>query len=175
MPKNVIIRNSKTTDIASLETLYPAAFPDEDLLPVVRGLLNEEMPILSLVAISGNDVVGHVAFSLCTIGPRKIPAGLLAPLCVSPGCQKQGVGTALVEDGFRRLREKDIAHVLVLGDPEYYGRFGFLPETDIAPPYPMPEEWRDAWQSVTLHDSEASPHGVLEVPAIWQDPKLWGP
>ena len=52
-----------------------------------------------------------------------------------------------------------MTHVYVLGDPAYYGRSGFIPEPAIAPPYALPEEWRDAWQSLSLGDAPQPPTG----------------
>ncbi|WP_339763998.1 hypothetical protein [uncultured Hoeflea sp.] len=54
------IRQSLDTDMPAIERLYPAAFPDEDLLPLVRHLLTGEPDILSLVAEAGQSIAGHV-------------------------------------------------------------------------------------------------------------------
>ena len=63
--------------------------------------------------------------------------------------------------------------VFVLGDPAYYGRFGFEPERWIAPPFPLPEEWHDAWQLVTFDVALPRRRGVLEVPEAWNEATLW--
>lgn len=68
-----------------------------------------------------------------------------------------------------------MSHVFVLGDPAYYGRFGFAPERGVAPPYPMPEEWADAWQSVGLDGTDSPRRGTLNVPSVWRRESLWGP
>jgi putative acetyltransferase len=49
----------------------------------------------------------------------------LAPLAVQPEHQRQGIGSSLVERGIAPLRERSCPFVIVLGHPEYYGRFGF--------------------------------------------------
>jgi len=61
----------------------------------------------------------------------------------------------------------------VLGDPAYYSRVGFAPETRVSPPYPLPEEWRAGWQSIALQETELK--GALEVPAPWRRAHLWAP
>ncbi|MEP3049313.1 MAG: N-acetyltransferase [Roseibium sp.] len=167
------IRESRSSDLDALMKLYPAAFPDEDLRPIVRSLLSDEIDVLSLVATKNDTVVGHVAFTPCTAGESEAPVAMLAPLCVSPSLHKQGIGSALVRQGFQQLREKKIPHVTVLGDPAYYHRFGFRPDKTIAPPYPMEAEWVDAWQSMSLIDTAVPPTGQINVPDLWKRAELW--
>lgn len=168
------IRESADADLTAIETLYPAAFPEEDLLPVVRRLLAGRSDVLSLVAVDGEDLIGHVAFSDCAVSGTDARVSLLAPLAVSPERQKRGIGTALVDKGFRRLRQAGVSDVYVLGDPAYYGRFGFRAETGVAPPYPLPDEWRAAWQSLRLSPEQPLLQGALLAPDPWRDPALWG-
>jgi putative acetyltransferase len=165
-------RQSKPSDLPGLEALYPAAFPDEDLLALVRDL-EAEPDVLSLVLDQSGAIIGHVAFTPCTLEGKRSSLALLGPLAIHPEVQRKGWGGALVREGLARLRKQDIAGVLVLGDPAYYGRFGFKAEPDIAPPHPLPKEWASAWQSVALND-EPLGKGRLAVPTVWDDPKLWG-
>lgn len=169
------IRQSTPEDAAAIMALYPKAFPDEELRPVARALLDGDATVISLVAVVEDAIAGHVIFTLCGIDDSENTAALLGPLGVDPAYQKRGVGGALVQHGFRLLEAKGVAHVCVLGDPAYYGRFGFAPEADMAPPYPMPPEWREAWQSIRLGNAGATPRGKLAVPTPWRDPALWGP
>jgi putative acetyltransferase len=164
-------RESKPSDLPGLETLYPATFPDEDLLGVVRGL-EAEPDVLSLVLDQSGEIIGHVVFTPCGIADSRDTFALLGPLGIHPSRQKQGWGGALMREGLARLRKQGVAGVLVLGDPAYYGRFGFKAEAQIAPPYPLPEEWAAAWQSLALSD-EPLGEGRLVVPKVWDDPKLW--
>ena len=173
MSGDFTIRESLPSDTEALEDLYPAAFPDEDLLPVVRDLLNAADGVLSLVAVSGDTIVGHVAFTTCGIAGREENISLLAPLAVSPDVQRQGIGTALVQDGLNRLKREGAVRVEVLGDPAYYGRFGFQADRDVQPPYALPEEWRAAWQFITLQDTKPDLDGTLCVPELWRHPALW--
>lgn len=169
------IRQGRPDDMASIEKLYPAAFPDEDLLPLVRQLLAEEPGILSLVAETGDATVGHVLFTLCGITSSEARAALLAPLAVAPEWQRQGIGSALIREGLSRLKHDGVAQVYVLGEPAYYGRSGFRTETGVAPPYPLPEEYREAWQSLGLGSAPPPVHGKLKLPGVWMQPALWGP
>lgn len=155
--------------------MYPLAFPDEDLLPLVRDLLAEPNIVKSLVATVDNQVVGHVAFTACAVEGSDVNASLLAPLAVMPQWQRQGVGSALVNAGLRRLRDEGVVAVFVLGDPAYYSRLGFAPDGHVQPPYPLPAEWYSAWQSRYLGDTASAGTGKLAVPAQWLDPALWAP
>jgi putative acetyltransferase len=172
---DIEIRQSRPDDLPSIEKLYPAAFPDEDLLPLVRTLLTEEPGILSLIAGAGDATAGHILFTLCAITGSDARAALLAPLAVAPEWQRKGIGSALIREGLSRLKRDGVAHVYVLGDPAYYGRSGFRPETGVAPPYPLPEEYRDAWQSLGLGSAPLPGHGKLKLPDVWMQPALWGP
>ena len=168
--EQVAIRAGVPGDGASLEALYRAAFPQEDLLPLLRELLPHPSVALSLVAEIGTELVGHVVFTGC---PDKV--ALLGPLAVAPARQRRGIGQALVHAGLERLERSGWVRVLVLGDPAYYGRFGFAGETGLEPPYPLPAEWRTAWQSKELGGSHAAPRGRLAVPAPWNRRALWAP
>ncbi len=177
------IRDSGPDDSAAIGALYAAAFPDEDLLPLVGELLQDGALALSLVATVGACLAGHAVFTRCDIEEDGQAVALLGPLAVAPARQRQGIGSALVRAGLKRLRHAGVAAVYVLGDPGYYGRLGFAPETAVAPPYPLPADWRGAWQSICLAEGTSPPRrpppglrrGSLCVPQPWRRPALWAP
>lgn len=169
------IRESTPSDSSAIESIYPEAFPDEDLLPVVRALLQDPTIGMSLVATTGSRVVAHVFFTSCTVDGSDMKIALLAPLAVAPGLQRQGIGTSIVRDGLQRLQHAGVQLACVLGDPAYYARLGFVAETLIAPPYPLPAEWGSAWQSQHLGDVATSCAGKLSVPPQWRHRELWAP
>jgi putative acetyltransferase len=175
MIEEIEIRESLPGDVASIEQIYPDAFPDEDLQPLVRELLREESIVLSLVGIVDRALVGHVIFTTCSIAGKTDQVSLLGPLAVAPAWQRRGIGRALVREGLQRLENAGVIQVYVLGDPAYYGRVGFEPEAGVAPPYPLPKEWRGAWQSVRLQNAERPLYGKLSVPSPWLQPALWAP
>ncbi len=172
MTDDITLRPAVATDLSALEILYAAAFPDEDLFPVVRTLSDFGPAVQSTVAVRDSAVVGHVMFTDCAVDGSAVRLSLLGPLAVTPVLHRQGIGGALVRNGFEACRVAGKDAALVLGDPNYYGRFGFAPERAVAPPYPLPAEWDGAWQSVRFGDA-ALPTGVLRVPAPWDDPALW--
>jgi putative acetyltransferase len=77
---------------------------------------------ISLVAMEGDDVIGHVVFSRMT---APFPAIGLAPISVSPNDQGRGIGSMMIEAGLKRAATESWEAVFVLGDPGFYGRFGF--------------------------------------------------
>jgi len=169
------IRKSTSDDLRDIELLYPLAFPDEDLLPVVRELLQDPIVALSLVATIDSNLAGHVIFTRCGLSGSGEKTALLAPLAVLPVHHRQGIGGKLVHAGLQQLEHENVDRVFVLGDPAYYGRFGFQPGSAVAPPYPLPAEWQDAWQSLSLAGTELSRPGKLELPELWLEPSLWLP
>ena len=87
-------------------------------------------PSLGLVAVDWDDVVGHVIAAVGLLrGPRDKTAVSLgiAPLSVRPDHQGRAVGTMLMEEVLDLARAKGWPHAFLLGDPEYYARFGFEP------------------------------------------------
>ena len=175
MTDKIDIRESLPTDVSAIESLYPDAFPDEDLLPLVRDLLSAGSDVISLVAVADKALVGHVVFTACGIVGRTEKVALLGPLAVAPARQRQGIGKAMVRAGLQRLEAAGASQVYVLGDPAYYGRFGFGPDDGVGPPYRLPEEWRSAWQSLSLRGSMPSLSGQLSVPQPWRRQDLWAP
>lgn len=175
MDNDYRIRLSAAADRDDLALLYRSAFPGEDLLPLALELSQGIHGELSLVSCRNETVSGHIVFTPCGFAGDPLQAALLGPLAVLPDCQGQGIGSALVRDGLERLARDGISRVFVLGDPGYYQRLGFVAESVVAPPYPLPPEWHGAWQSRSEPESKDSPSGPLVVPPIWRNPSLWLP
>ena len=175
MTEKLEIRDSVSADFGAIELLYSDAFPDEDLLPLVRVLLPDTTVATSIVGEIDSRIVGHVIFTKCGLTGERANAALLGPLAVTPARQGQGIGSALVRAGLRQLKDRDVRFVCVLGDPAFYGRLGFLPESSIRPPFRLPAEWEGAWQSQKTGDMATPCSGTLSVPKPWLQPALWAP
>ena len=173
MISNLEIRESRPSDAAGIEQLYVDAFPDEDLLPLVRELLDLRQSVTSLVGIREKVIVGHISFTFCCVEEGKDKVALLGPLAVTPALHKKGIGSALVQAGFKQMANAKIGYIFVLGDPAYYSRFGFKAEEKVSTPYPLPTEWRGAWQSIQLCNAEAPHEGELSVPEPRRQIALW--
>lgn len=91
------------------------------------------IPALALVAEEGGRIIGHVLFTRLAVRRAdggEQPALLLGPLSVALEHRQRGVGAALVREGCRRAMALGHSAVFLVGDPAYYGRFGFRPAAD---------------------------------------------
>jgi putative acetyltransferase len=126
----MLIRDETPSDEASISALVdtafrPMPFSDQTEHLVVDALRRQGALTLSLVAEANASVVGHVAFSPVTIDGSDLGWHALGPIAIAPERQRQGIGSALIERGFVRLRALNSAGCVVLGAPRYYRRFGF--------------------------------------------------
>ena len=123
------VRPERPADFADIRSVHERAFaPSEEEAEIVEALraCAAHVPSLCLVALLGEAVVGHIAFSRAQLEPAG-PVLVLGPMAVLPGHQRQGFGSALVSEGLRRAAETDFPMVVVVGHPAFYPRFGFEP------------------------------------------------
>lgn len=124
------IRPETTADADAIREVEIAAFRDHPISRqtehlIVDGLRDSGALELSLVAVEGGRVVGHVAFSTAVVGDSHSGWMLLGPIAVLPDLQRAGIGSALVEAGLAELRSRGAWGCVLVGDPAFYGRFGF--------------------------------------------------
>lgn len=149
------IRDARPADLPALLAVHLDAFGDEGpaIARLVQDLFADEtaQPLLALVAETEGRVVGNVIFSAVHIvGAEDLSAFILAPLAVAPGAQRAGIGRALVEAGLEASRQHGAHLAFVLGDPGYYGRFGFTPRHRVRAPHELP--YPEAWMALALQD-----------------------
>jgi len=126
----VLIREALASDLDDVLAVERAAFGSHEEADLVRDLVADRSaaPLVSLLALRSGRAVGHILFTHLGLEAPAAPAmSILAPLAVVPDCQRQGIGSRLVEHGLELLAERGIALVFVLGYPDYYRRFGFRP------------------------------------------------
>ena len=123
----MLIREEVPSDAAAIAALNRAAFDGGYEADLIARLRADKLVIASLVAQVRAKIVGHICFSLlpAEMDGRTIRAAALASMAVQPDLQNQGIGSKLVEEGSRTVRERGIEAVTVLGHPAYYPRFGF--------------------------------------------------
>lgn len=105
----------------------PMPFSDGDEARLVDALREARALTISLVAIAADgELVGHIAFSPVHFDGQPSDWYGLGPVSVAPGIQRRGVGSALILEGLARLGDLKAGGCVLLGDPNYYSRFGFV-------------------------------------------------
>lgn len=138
------IRPERPTDIAAIARLTEAAFRDAAHTShteafIVDALRRAGQLALSLVAEEEGRLVGHVALSPVTISDGAAGWFGLGPISVVPDRQGRGIGTLLMKAAMEKLRAQRAAGCVVLGEPAFYSRFGFVVQPDLRLPGVPPE------------------------------------
>lgn len=139
------IRDETAADVAPIHALTTRAFSgaahasgtEADIVALLRahGQLS-----VSLVAEVDGAVLGHVALSPVALSDGTTDWFGLGPVSVDPAHQRMGIGSRLIQVAVARLEQAGAAGCVVLGDPAYYGRFGFVADprlvlADVPPMY----------------------------------------
>src|SRR5213594_5213203 len=126
------VRNQRPEDSAAIQKVHTKAFGGPSEAKLVRLISERKKALISLVAVSDDSVVGHILFSRVTID--NVPAAFngigLAPVAVLPTFQRRGIGSKLIREGLERCKQARYDAVVVLGDPAYYSRLGFVRAAD---------------------------------------------
>ena len=129
--ETVTIRPERPADRQAVHRVNREAFGGETEARLVEALRASPafIPELSLVAVRGPEIVGHILFTHVRVTESDVSqsALALAPMAVLPALQNQGIGSALVRRGLEVARRLGHHVVIVLGHPRYYPRFGFQP------------------------------------------------
>lgn len=126
------IRNEEPGDINALDRVHHAAFRRNAEGDLVRALRDDNALRISLVATVSEQPVGHIAFSPVTpaINAAEAEPLALGPVGVDPEHERRGIASRLVQAGLDAAVARKAPYVVVLGDPAFYGRFGFQPAAD---------------------------------------------
>jgi putative acetyltransferase len=153
-----VIRDEAAGDAPAVRVVNEEAFESPLEAGIVDALRASCPDRVSLVAERDGAIVGHILFTPVELegagGP--IRGYGLAPMAVRAGWQRQGIGTALVAEGTKRLREAGAAFVIVLGHPEYYPRFGFEPASRYGVRCQWPDVPDEAFMLLVLEPARAS-------------------
>lgn len=135
------IRPERPGDERAITTLIEQAFAeaghrDGTESEIVSRLRNAGVLTLSLVAVEDGMIVGHAGFSPVTVDDCDLHWFGLGPVAVRPDRQGTGIGASLIENGLVHLRAAGAKGCVVLGEPDYYGRFGFQADERLSYPGP---------------------------------------
>lgn len=139
------IRLEREGDEADIAALTTAAFREAphksgtEAAIVERLRLHGDLALSLVVEDADGAIAGHVAFSPVTISDGTPGWFGLGPVSVVPTNQRASIGTALIRDGLERLKDSGAGGCVVLGEPAYYGRFGFRHDPKLVFPGPPPE------------------------------------
>ena len=138
MNPKTVVRSETDSDVESISTVTIAAFKTLQVSNqaepfIIEALRAAHALTISLVAEVDGRIVGHVAFSPVTISDGAKDWYGLGPVSVLPKYQRQGMGTALIQEGLSQLNTLNASGCCVVGHPDYYGKFGFenVPELTI--------------------------------------------
>jgi putative acetyltransferase len=164
------IREERPDDIETVRRINDAAFGQTQEGLIVDALRQSCEDTLSLIASLEGAVVGHIQFSRVMVhsGARIIPGMGLAPMAVWPQFQNRGIGSRLVREGIKRIREKGYPFIAVLGHDHFYPRFGF----DRASKFGLFPQWEEipdtAFMALILDQGAMEPvSGIVRYDAVF--------
>jgi len=149
----ITIRKEEPGDIRAIRHVNERAFDQENEANIIEKLRKRSALTISLVAVQDDEIVGHIAFSPAIIAAEGSNFGAiaLAPMAVLPAYQRKGIGLQMVRVGLEECRRLGHEIIVVLGHPDYYPRFGFVPAMPkgIGCEFEVPEE---AWMILELQE-----------------------
>jgi putative acetyltransferase len=174
------IRLAQEIDLDSVLKVIKTAFSDEEnkvIMNLVQELHQETISpsIKSLVAEVENQIIGYVSYSPIFLkSDSSISGYILAPLAVSPEHQKQGLGSNLIKSGIDMLTKDGVGVLMVYGDPNYYGKFGFKEEIghSFVPPHQL--QYPFGWTGMMLNET-VMPNEQIQFKCVsaLSKPELW--
>lgn len=141
---NINIRKEQLSDVQSISEVTVDAFleaPHTDHTEqfIVNALRESGALSISLVAEKEGGIVGHVALSPVTVSDGADSWYGLGPISVLPSKQGKGIGSKLMNAAIQELKSIKAKGCVLLGDPDYYYRFGFKPREGLILPDVPPE------------------------------------
>lgn len=140
----MIVRPEQPGDVTAIAAVTAGAFAgaahsDGSEPAIVERLRAAGALAVSLVALDDEAIIGHIAFSPVTFSSGESDWYALGPVSVSPEHQGRGIGTQLIRDGLKAIKDVHAGGCVLLGEPAYYSRFGFLSGAGLTCPGLPPE------------------------------------
>ena len=140
----LVIRPETPDDADAIRSVNEEAFGRSTEADIIAKLRSRQADTLSLIASDGDKIIGHILFSPVTIESIDTSFGALGlgTIAVLPSHQRKGVGSQLISAGLQECRRLGHKLVIVIGHPNYYPRFGFVPASkhSIKCEYDVPDE-----------------------------------
>jgi len=160
MPFRIEVKNETAADVAAIEAVTISAFLNAPHTShaehfIVEALRNAGQLTVSLVAEAEGVVVGHVALSPVSISDGSLGWCGLGPISVLPEHQGRGVGSRLMREALKLLREQGAAGCVLLGEPKFYSRFAFRADPNLI----LPEVPAEYFQVISFGSSQ--PKGIV--------------
>ncbi len=174
-----MIRPSNTLDTPSILQLHRAAFGEaegDSVANLVRLLYQDSSakPWVSLVKEIESKLIGHILFTPVSVKTQSQPyrGFMLSPLAIVPDFQKQGFGSELIECGLNEVQQAQADFAVVYGNPDYYGRAGFVREHRIEAPQKLARPY--GWQAMEFKEGLLEKlYGKLLCPRSFDAPEYW--
>lgn len=164
---SITVRPEAPDDARAIDVVHISAFGGEAEAQLVSALRDSAAYSreLSLVAELGGRIVGHLLFSRVPLRRNGEEKNVLAlgPMSVVPSQSHRGIGSELIQAGVRLAREKGYGAIVVLGHPEYYKRFGFIPARDLQVTCNLPAP-EDALTVMEVVEGNLAGGGHVEYP-----------
>jgi predicted N-acetyltransferase YhbS len=160
----VTVRQEQAGDEDAIRAVHLSAFETGEEAHLVKALRDSDafIPELSLVAVDGGDIVGHVLLTRVDLeGDQGGPALALAPIGVREQRQGEGIGWMLTWAAIERAQQLGESLVVLVGHSAYYPRFGFVQAAALGIESPM-EVPREAWMALVLGPDH--PRGTVRYP-----------
>ena len=125
-----MIREAQESDLEEVFNLIHSAFGNRAESDLVKQLISDGDVLINLLVESSNIIIGNVVVSKITMEPDLgLFCGGVAPVSVLPDQQSSGVGSKLMTAAINESKKMGMDALFLLGDPNYYKRFGFVVST----------------------------------------------
>jgi putative acetyltransferase len=168
----VIIKPEGPEHAAGVRAVEEQAFGRAGEADLCERVSGRGAATLSLVALDDGQVVGHVLFTPVTIvnGEERFEVVGLGPVAVTPRLQSRGIGSKLIVAGLEELRQQGCPAVVLLGHPDYYPRFGFVPASRYGIRFSDPNVPEEAFMALELRRGALENHpGVAHYQAEFDE------
>ena len=147
-----------------------------ELIRTLVANLLEDTPkpdMFIFAALHDNTVIGCAVFSRLTYTNDARDVLILSPMAIHPNHQNKGIGQTLLRESIALLKDHGIDILMTYGDPNYYGKVGFLPVTEeVAPPFPL--SIPIGWIGQSLHGAKIAPlQGTCTCVSALNNPAIW--